>query len=209
VELTYIYGAWLQELTSHLLLRDSTATAGKRSKPGVAEPAQDMAWLPGSVVAMGCSVAGYPWQAPINAGDPKQQLAQLLGAPAAPAIQTVAAHMYRVLRRAFLLWPRGQQQDSLSAMVDLWLAFCFPWRTRSGKCAAFKSCTPAGSYLSVVQYLSLEISNFRCRVKAVKTGRGKKAPAGSPPNAMGVRSRSMYFSMACEAHGLQVLSGVA
>lgn len=75
-----------------------------------------------------CStVANLPWLPPISAPNRRHTLAHQLGPAASPAVQNVAAHVYRFLHRAFQHWPVGQSAEQLDAVVDLWLAVAFPW----------------------------------------------------------------------------------
>ena len=76
---------------------------------------------------MSSSVANLPWLPPISGPNFKHTLAHQLGASAEPAVQNVAAHVYRFLHRAFVHWPVGQSAEQLDAVVDLWLAVAFPW----------------------------------------------------------------------------------
>jgi hypothetical protein len=110
----------------------------RSSKPARPEPAQtDTTWLPGDAVRVSSTISGYAFGPPVHASNPKLGLMRILGASASPAVQTVAAHVYRYLRRAFTLWPGGQSKDALVEVLDLWLVVCFPWKAQdpSARCA--------------------------------------------------------------------------
>ena len=118
----------------HIYVRkpDKHSKATRSSQPSSPQPAQtDVNWLPTDSVCVSSTVAGYAFAAPVHASNPKLGLMRLLGAPASPPVQNVAAHMYRYLRRAFMLWPAGQAKDSLVEVIELWLTICFPWQAEN------------------------------------------------------------------------------
>ena len=122
--------AHLQALAAHIYIKAAGGSKSiRRQATRVPEPAQEQdAWLPIESVRVSASVSGFVFHAPIHAGNPKLGLAVILGAAASPAVQNVAAHVYRYVRRAFLLWPTGQSKDALAEVIDLWLLVCFPWQ---------------------------------------------------------------------------------
>jgi hypothetical protein len=133
----------VQVLASHLFVQpppSSSRSGGgcggssssSRARP-MARPAQsDQPWLPSDAVAVSSTVAGYPFLSPIHAGNPKLGLARILGSSGTPAVQNVSAHIYRYLLRALTMWPTGQAKESLTAVLDLWLAVCLPWQAHPG-----------------------------------------------------------------------------
>ena len=121
-----------------MLVKQNTevSPASKRSHtpppPPSPQPAHTQSnWLPVESVIVSTAVAGYPMLPVIAGGQGRPGLAALIGTAAAPPLQNVSAHIYRCLRRAFTLWPLGQQRDSLAALRVLLLQVCLPWRSAS------------------------------------------------------------------------------
>ena len=135
-----------QALCRHLYLlkRGRSSKSSRTSQPPKPAPAHtDTSWLPLESVQVSSTVGGYTFAAPIHASNPRLGLSRVLGAAGGAPLQNVAAHVYRYLRRAFMLWPAGQAKESLGEVIDLWLTVCLPWQKQDShaRCEAHSHAT--------------------------------------------------------------------